>query len=300
MAGRKWLLIDVSCLGYRAMYSTGSLHGILGTGEGLEATGTLYGVLAEVKRLYTRFGTHRMVFCFDWRTPWRRLKLYPAYKQNRRLNVTPELEAARRQMRPQIDRLRARVLPSLGYVGAVYHKDGYEADDLIAAAAWELPLNDTKIIVSSDKDLYQLLRRSTMQWSPNAKNPNQPCYTEADFVRDYDLHPACWHEVKAIAGCPSDNVPGCKGVAEKRAAQYVRGDLPKTTVAYQSIKGFLCTEQYETNLRLCKLPFDDLRASQPIPAAEDPFESGTWDEVVGELGFDSLRFKRERFALKRR
>jgi 5'-3' exonuclease len=296
---RKWLLIDVSCLAYRALYSTGSLSTTLGMGE-LETTGTLYGILAEVKRLYNRFGSHNMLFCFDWRKPWRRLEIYPAYKRNRLPSSDPIIESARAKMHPQIQKLREEVLPALGF--PTYYEDGYEADDLIAALY--LNVYDPVVLVSSDHDLYQLLDRKTVQWSPQNKDHNKSCFTVDDLAAKYGgLQSHQWPEVKAIAGCPTDNIQGCFKVAEILASRFVLGRLPKTTLAYKNILRFRTTEQYITNLRLVELPFDGLEAVD-IPRAvapkENPFESGQWDGVVGELGFDSLRFKREgRVAIKR-
>ena len=43
--------------------------------------------------------------------------------------------------------------------------------------------------------------------------------------------PADWPMVKAIAGCNSDNIPGVRGIGEKIASAYIRGEAKPMAVA---------------------------------------------------------------------
>lgn len=288
MRHSKWLVVDVSCLAYRAMYTTGNLA------SGTEATGTLYGFLAEVQRLYSRFDSHQFAFCFDSvRGPWRRQRLYEPYKRNRIPTNDPVVEKAKQEMHLQIRKLKTTVLPQLGFQN-LFEEDGYEADDAIACVTESLRLGDTAVIVSADKDLYQLLRtRRVVQFNPCWKVPLAgrvaSCYTQFDLATEFEgIVPDQWASLKAIAGCHSDNVKGCVGVAEKSAAKYLTHRLSLHTGKYRAIESFLKSEEYATNLQLCSLPFRNYPSKVATPITENPFESGRWEGVVRELGFDSL------------
>jgi len=91
-----------------------------------------------------------------------------------------------------------------------------EADDVIAYVT-QLPLlkDDQKIIVSSDKDFYQLCDDSTVILRPIQKeivNKNR-------IVEKFGIHPTNFALARAIAGDKSDNLPGVPGVGLKSIAK---------------------------------------------------------------------------------
>ena len=91
-----------------------------------------------------------------------------------------------------------------------------EADDVIAYVT-QLPLlkDDQKIIVSSDKDFYQLCDESTVILRPIQKevvNKNR-------IVEKFGIHPTNFALARAIAGDKSDNLPGVPGVGLKSIAK---------------------------------------------------------------------------------
>lgn len=91
-----------------------------------------------------------------------------------------------------------------------------EADDVIAYVT-QLPLlkDSQKIIVSSDKDFYQLCDDSTVILRPIQKevvNKNR-------IVEKFGIHPTNFALARAIAGDKSDNLPGVPGVGLKSIAK---------------------------------------------------------------------------------
>jgi len=86
-----------------------------------------------------------------------------------------------------------------------------EADDVIAYLNNYQFKTMRKIIVSSDKDFYQLLSPATVIYSPTWKK-----YVNINTVIDkFGIHPNNFCLAKAIVGDKSDNINGIKGVGFK-------------------------------------------------------------------------------------
>lgn len=220
--------------------------------------------LQEVRRLAERFGTADAAFCFDG-PPLLRKKLHPGYKQ--RPPLPPEEKTARQLLANRLDELHDLTLPGLG-CGNVFWAKGYEADDLIASAVGSLPSADTAIIVSSDQDLWQLLRpERVVCYNPHSKTT----MTAETFRSAWGLDPEDWPVVKALAGCASDKVPGLAGVGEKTAARWLRGEIKpgKLRERLQELTG----RTVAANLPLVLLPFADCPAITLRPDA-DPARFG--------------------------
>jgi len=91
-----------------------------------------------------------------------------------------------------------------------------EADDVIAYVT-QLPLlkGDQKIIVSSDKDFYQLCDDSTVILRPVQKE----VVNKNTIVEKFGIHPTNFALARAIAGDKSDNLKGVPGVGLKSIAK---------------------------------------------------------------------------------
>ncbi|BAB05899.1 5'-3' exonuclease [Halalkalibacterium halodurans] len=98
----------------------------------------------------------------------------------------------------------------------------YEADDTIGAFAcrWAKEEKGHCFIYSNDRDLLQLLSKSTSQII--SSKGKDLIYTEENFRNDYNISPAQWVDVKALLGDKSDNIPGCPGVGEKSALPLIQ------------------------------------------------------------------------------
>lgn len=271
------ILIDSNNLAYIAYYSLGELS------EGEERTGTVFGFLNIVNRIAGRFGPN-LVFCFDSKTNLRK-KVDKEYKANRRKNMTTDEAIEMAAMHKQITQLRREILPSLGFKNTKV-KRGYEGDDIIAYYAKKYT-NKTIIIVSTDKDLYQLLTKSVSIYNPRTHN----MYTINDFIKEYGVKPNKWAKVKAIAGDSSDNIKGIWKVGETTALKYVKGQLKTTTKAYDNIK--LGWDTVLKNINLVDLPY--LGADFGFKYKKNKFDRLNFIKV-----FDSLKFiyylREEQFA----
>lgn len=93
------------------------------------------------------------------------------------------------------------------------HFDNLEADDVIAFVATTFT-NDQKIIVSADKDFYQLLDETTLAMRPTQRE----LLSKYDIIEKFGIHPNNMAVARAIAGDQSDNLPGVFRVGLKTVA----------------------------------------------------------------------------------
>lgn len=243
------VVVDMNCLAYRAYYTTGGL-----STEDKE-TGVMYGVLRELKILFKTLGPDRLVLCFDSRHSLRK-DLFSGYKQ-RPSNAEAIKQKAKEAVGTQLTIIRKYINKNKRGTKTLMFK-GYEADDCIAYAVDQLlspeyrAKHPTIIIVSADKDLYQLLDRKVTVYNPIAKT----YFTKQSFVAKYKFQPCKWIKLKALAGCPSDKIPGIGGVGEKTAIDFLSGKLDAKKKDKLQQKMADNHKAYQRNIRLVTLPFD--------------------------------------------
>src|SRR6516162_2591730 len=167
--------------------------------------------------------THLAVV-FDKSEKTFRSEFYPDYKAHR-----PE---APDDLIPQFPLIREAVrafdLPCI-------EKAGFEADDLIATYVREAcEAGATAIIVSSDKDLMQLVNDCVIMFDTmKDKKIGVP-----EVVERFGVPPNKVIEVQALIGDSTDNVPGVPGIGVKTAAQLINeyGDLETLLARASEIK----------------------------------------------------------------
>ena len=91
-----------------------------------------------------------------------------------------------------------------------------EADDVIGyICGMPLLQNDIKIIVSMDKDFYQLCDDNTLVYKPI----KDEYLNKKRILERFDIHPNNFALARAIDGDKSDNLPGIKGAGMKTIAK---------------------------------------------------------------------------------
>lgn len=216
------ILVDSSSLAYRSMYTLPSMS----TGE--RDVAIIWGFLQQLLRLATTGKSYLFSFAFDSKKSYRKLA-FPGYKNRNHGEKTAEDILVLESMQEQIRTLYEEVLPAMGWGKQVHRCTGLEADDIIAS----LVHNNVEqwTIVSTDADLYQLLCPNVNMYNPNKK----AFYTHENFIKEFGIEPILWSEVKALAGCSSDTVPGLPGIGEGRAIEFLRHQLKPSSKAYQTI-----------------------------------------------------------------
>lgn len=263
-------IFDANYMARRAHYSNAGLS--------LE-NGAIFGFLRDVAGTVEFLRAETAVFCFDSEFS-ERLKIYPDYKKERkaRLKKLTEAEYEREiDFHRQIAKL-PNILTEIGYQN-IFDQRGYEADDLIADCCKRF--HGRKFLISSDRDLFQLLTDRVSCWNPQQKKMT----TKTSFERTYEIPPEEWVAVKAIAGCSSDDIVGVYGVGEKTAIKYIRGDLSKKTQAYGKIK--TTKEQTQQNRILVRLPFPG--TMECLPRTDDNPTADGWAAVAKKLKMPFLK-----------
>jgi DNA polymerase-1 len=187
-----------------------------------------------------------------------RNKIYDKYKANR--PPPPE------DLVPQFPLIREA---ARAFNVTVCELKGYEADDLIATyARMALEAGATCTIVSSDKDLMQLIRPGVEMMDPIKKTRLGP---EA-VMEKFGVTPDKVVDVQALAGDSTDNVPGVPGIGVKTAAQLINeyGDLETLLSRAGEIKQPKRREALEQNAEMARISKKLVQLDDKVPAPADP------------------------------
>jgi 5'-3' exonuclease len=274
------LVVDSNYLAWRAAYSTGKLSH-QGTG-----TGIIYGFLRDMLKLQRQFATTRIAFAFDMKGSTEREKIYPHYKKKRKEkedNLTLDEIILYARVRKQITILRDEILPYIGFRN-IFYQSGFEGDDVVASIVNNLGIQDAAVIVSGDKDLYQLINNKVVVWHPKA-DQQVKAITHQRFVELYGITPDRWVQVKALAGCSTDCVPGINGVAEKTAIQFLKGEMNSGKIK-DRIEEWIETPQYLINLDLVRVPYP---GTPDFILCHDRFDHNRFDKLIRRYGMYTLK-----------
>jgi len=178
------------------------------------------GFLKSLQKLTREIKPTQIVVCWDGRGGSRRRKQKnPNYKEGRspvRLNrnfkvltETEEKENKIVQMYKIMEYLNN--FPVIQLVA-----DEVEADDLISyICRYSQFKSHQKVIVSSDKDFYQLLDETTILHRPVQKR----YLNRKNIVSEHGIHPNNFALARAVVGDKSDNLVGVPGVGLKTIAK---------------------------------------------------------------------------------
>jgi len=206
------------------------------------------------KLLREHVGTHIAVIFDAGRVTFRN-RLYDAYKAHR--PPPPE------ELIPQFGLIREAT--DAFSVPAIELAD-WEADDLIAAYAVAAEKEGGQVtIVSSDKDLMQLIRPGVEMLDPIKQKPIGP----AEVMEKFGVTPDKMVEVQALIGDATDNVPGVPGIGPKGAAQLINefGDLETVLAAAPAMKASKRRDMLIEHAAKARISRElvKLRADAPLP-----------------------------------
>ena len=179
--------------------------------------------------------------------------------------------------------------------------DGWEADDVIgtladraAAGGWEA------VIVSGDKDLYQLIRPGIVVLNPGRSGPGavDPIWVDGSNAEErLGVPPSQVVDYLAMVGDSADNIPGVRGIGEKGAAELLRayGDLENVLAHADEVKNKRQREglqQYAAEARLSQR-LATIKRDVPVALDLEGWRRRSPDNVAlgklyAELEFTSL------------
>lgn len=167
--------------------------------------------IRTVMSLAKSYKAKRTIVLFDFGKSYYRIELYPEYKATRK---KPEGEEEQKKydeffkcLNGIADNLESESIES-------YKCRGIEADDLITFFKEDLSEQYDEVwIISSDKDLYQLLDFNTFIFNMFSRKE----ITEDSLLEKYDCSPEEFILAKIIQGDSSDNIKGIEGIGEIRS-----------------------------------------------------------------------------------
>ena len=199
-------LIDAYALIYRAFFAF--INRPLTNSQG-ENTSAPFGFANFLIEIRDKYQPDYLAVVFDAGNSHRE-KVYPEYKATR--------EKMPDELRASLPRVRELVA---GFNDALVELEGYEADDVIGTLA--VKARDAgleAVIVSGDKDLYQLVGPGIHLLNPGRGGAHG---VAAEWVDETNAHekfgiPATKViDYLALIGDSSDNIPGARGVGPKTA-----------------------------------------------------------------------------------
>ena len=171
-------------------------------------TGLITGFANFIYTLREEHETDYILFALDAKGKNFRHDIDPNYKANR----SPAPEDLKTQLPVAISWIE-----KMGFKS--FLQEGFEADDVIAAATKFAKEHDIKVrIVSHDKDLYQLIEDGKVViYDPIKKQEidNEKCFEK------FGVYPERVGDYLAIVGDAADNVPGVKGIGAKGAKKLI-------------------------------------------------------------------------------
>ena len=217
---QRLFLIDGYALIYRAFYAM--IARPLRTSKG-ENTSAAWGVVNFLMRLREKYRPDYVAWINDAGTSFREER-YPEYKSTRE-KLDDELQAdfdrAVERIRALLEafRIRSVTVP------------GYEADDVIGTLATRAAEGGLQaVIVSGDKDFYQLIGPGVALLNPGRGGPaavEESWVDESNASERLGIPPRQVVDYLSLVGDSSDNVPGVRGIGEKGAQKLLAeyGDL---------------------------------------------------------------------------
>ncbi|MDQ7983217.1 MAG: DNA polymerase I [Spiroplasma sp.] len=217
---KKALIIDGNNLIYKAYYATAyqgaNLHSFSGV-----PTNALYAFIRMINKFITANHYDAIFVAFDAGKTTFRNEVYQGYKATRK--GTPN------ELLVQIDLVKQFLnLAEIPWA----QEPNYEADDLIGTISKNPDAKNYHIhIISSDKDLYQLLDDNIEILLPQKGLSDLKTFNQDGLKQEYTLEPKQIPDYKGLIGDSSDNLPGIKGIGPKTAEKLLE--------KYQSLENII-------------------------------------------------------------
>lgn len=199
-------IIDAYSLLYRAFFALPPL-----TNKQGDVTNAAYGFTMMLVKLLDEQDPEYLVVAIDMPATTFRHEAFEDYKAHRK--PMPD------DLRPQVgmvrDILEAMRVPIIGV-------EGFEADDVIGTLATRAARDGMDaLIVTSDRDALQLVDGHVRVLANKKGITETVLYDRQAVIDRYGVTPEQLPDVKALAGDPSDNIPGVPGIGEKTASKLI-------------------------------------------------------------------------------
>jgi DNA polymerase-1 len=201
-------LVDAYALIYRAYFAF--IQRPLTNSRG-ENTSAAFGFARFLEDLREKWEPDYLAIVFDAGDSFRD-EMYEEYKATRE-KMPEDLRASLAQIRAMVE----------AYNDPVIELEGYEADDVIGTLSLKAKAHGIEsVIVSGDKDFYQLIDDDVVLLNPGRGGPTGVATDWVDRSRapeKFGIPPEQVIDYLALIGDSADNVPGAPGVGPKTAVK---------------------------------------------------------------------------------
>jgi DNA polymerase-1 len=202
------MIVDAHAMAYRAYYALQGqnlTHPVTG-----QPTAAVFGFFRMLFKVLIEHDPELTAVTWDAPGGSFRNSLYGEYKAHRK--PMPD------DLRYQIDEIKELIRKS-GFT--ILDESGFEADDLIGSLSRRFSKNHRVILLTGDKDCYQLLERRVHMLRPK-KGVSEFTEIDESWVREeLGIRADEVPDYMALVGDASDNIPGAKGVGEKTARKLI-------------------------------------------------------------------------------
>ncbi len=279
-------LLDGYALIYRAFFAM--IGRPLTTSSG-ENTSAPYGIARFLIRLQEEYSPDYLGVVFDAGDSFR-TEMLPEYKATRE-KMPDELRASI----PRIEEILA------GFQIPVIAVEGWEADDVIGTLTGQAAEHGLQtVIVSGDKDFYQLIDEQTWLLNPGRGGPaavDEKLVTLENAAERLGVPPERVTDYLALIGDSSDNIPGVAGIGQKTAPKLIEqfGDLEQILARVDQVtptRARNALAEHAEKARLSKR-LVTIRMDAPVTLELDALEREAPDrerlrDVFSELEFHTL------------
>ncbi|MBE6062367.1 MAG: DNA polymerase I [Clostridium butyricum] len=232
---KRLLILDSNSLMNRAFFALPPLT----NSEGIH-TNAIYGFMNMLFKMKDEIQPDSIIATFDLKAPTFRHKEYAEYK------------AGRKKMAPELYEQFPIIKDLLKLMGIkIYELEGFEADDLIGTISKFAEENDIEAyVVTGDKDALQLASNKTKVVITKKGVTETAVYDKESFIKEYEVTPTQFIDVKGLMGDKSDNIPGVPGVGEKTAFKLIKeyGSVEEVLKNIHNISGKKLKENLENNM----------------------------------------------------
>ncbi len=201
----KIVIIDGSSIFYRSFYALPLLSNTNG-----EYSNAVYGFAIQILNIIENIKPTHIAVAFDAAKKTFRNDIFEGYKATRK----PMPNELRSQLEPLKKMLKLMNI-------ALVEKEGIEGDDVIGILSDKFADNSETIIVTGDRDSFQLIDNDTKVYFTKRGTSELKIMGLQELKNEYGVSPKQFIDVKALQGDKSDNIPGVAGVGEKTATELI-------------------------------------------------------------------------------
>ncbi|MCX8070186.1 MAG: hypothetical protein N2738_06755 [Thermodesulfovibrionales bacterium] len=272
----KIYIIDGNAYIYRFFHALKGLSNSRGM-----PTNAIFGFVGMLFKLIYELKAQAIVAVFDSKEPTERHNYYPQYKANRP-SMPDELVVQVPVIKSLLKTLSIKTIeiPSI------------EADDIIGSIACKFAESNHEVfIMSGDKDFLQLVSDKVSIYDFHKEK-----VLDLKFVIDkFGIEPKKIADIMALTGDSIDNIPGVKGIGEKKAIELIKEfhDIENLIENYESIKN-------ERIRRLIRDSIEDIRLSKRLSLinCNIAIDINLDDITIGNPNYDELKALINEYELK--